>query len=63
MSHVHIKNITATDTIRRNDGDTIVNNSATDNMIAIQNSAGNSYMIFTDDESTLETYLNNATLV
>ena len=62
MSHVYIKNIEGDDKITMAAGDYSGNIVKDDGVITVQSGA-NSYMIFTDDEATLETYLANATII
>ena len=59
MSHVYIKNISSGDSITLASGGDYSGNTVTDDgYIEVSTGGGNSYMIFTDDETTLTTYLD-----
>ena len=63
MSHVYIKNINSGDSITLAAGGNYSGNTITDDGVIEVTTSSGSYMLFTDDETTLTTYLDAATIV
>ena len=59
MSHVHIKNFSEGDSIVMESTDTYTD-TEDNGIITVDKSDGSQYMIFTDDETMLKTYIDTA---
>ncbi len=62
MSHVHIKNISASDSIVMDKTDDFSGDTENDGIVNVQKTNGTSYMLFTDDEDLLKNHLSDALL-
>ena len=61
MSHVHIKNISADDSIVMDTSDLLRTDEAlSDGLVTVEKTDGSSHMLFTDDEDMLRTHLEDA---